>query len=169
MNVTKDSLIDLGFKEIPHFTITQNLVFDLGRNRSLAVGSVGTPNEVMFICQEEPPKTIESLVCVHNYDYDGYLTMQRVKDIIAGITGAIQVKKEKHKISASVNKKSKGKGINRHNLLPGVLLERKDGTGKNRTLWCISGGLYYFVDNTMGFHFSWIKEHFYIVQTNDQK
>lgn len=74
-------LIQLGFKALPHFTIGNNVVFDLGRGRHLSAGNVGTPNEMLFICQSEGVE-ITDLICIHNYDYDGYLTIEKVENII---------------------------------------------------------------------------------------
>lgn len=89
--MSRDELKELGFKEIPHFTITNSLIYDLGRERHLSIGCVGTPNEVVFICQSDHDdnKKIEDLVCVRNYDYDGYTTIEVIKNLISSITGRI--------------------------------------------------------------------------------
>lgn len=82
MNI--DRLIELGFKRLPHPAIGQPLIYNLNRNRVLSIGSFGTPNEVMFICQlnDEDNKKIDDLVCIHNYDYDGYLTEEKISLIL---------------------------------------------------------------------------------------
>lgn len=81
--MTNQDLISIGFKTIPHFTVMNNVVFDIGRDRHLNVGGVGTPNEVMFICQLDKKKKIYSdVICVHNWDYDGSLTIEKVNDLI---------------------------------------------------------------------------------------
>lgn len=86
--LTRDQVKKLGFYEIPHFTVMGNLNYDLGRNRLLSIGCVGTPNECLFIGQaQEDKKGYEDLVCLHNYDYDGYITIDKLKKIISGITG----------------------------------------------------------------------------------
>jgi hypothetical protein len=91
VNEYRLNLINLGFEEIPHFTITNNLIYDLGRNRHLSFGSIGTPNEMLFICETEEhnPQKIEGLIVLKNYDYDGYTTIENIKDIITAITGRI--------------------------------------------------------------------------------
>lgn len=85
--MTRDELIQIGFEEIPHFTVMNDIIYHLGRNRHLSIGCVATPNEVMYICETHraDPKQITDLVCLHNFDYDGYLTLEKVKTLIACI------------------------------------------------------------------------------------
>lgn len=82
--LTKNDLKKLGFKSLPHFTVLGSLIYDLGRHRHLSVGCVGTPNEVVFICSSdrENEKEITDLICLHNYDHDGYLTEEKVNQLI---------------------------------------------------------------------------------------
>lgn len=69
----REKLKQIGFKEIPHFTVMQNLIFDLGRNRELSFGNIGTPNETLYLCElNEGVDIISDLICLRNYDYDGY-------------------------------------------------------------------------------------------------
>ena len=87
--MTNQDLIAIGFKEIPHFTITNSVVYDLGRNRQLSAGCVGTPNEMLWICEtdDQNETKITDLVCIHNWDYDGALTIEKVKTLINAICG----------------------------------------------------------------------------------
>lgn len=87
--MTKEELIKMGFKEIPHFTITDSVIFDLGRNRHLSVGCIGTPNEMVFLCETDSDDStiITDLICVHNYDYDGYIKRRKVASLVNIITG----------------------------------------------------------------------------------
>jgi hypothetical protein len=85
MKLTHDLLLDLGFKPMPHFTIMGTMIFVLGRNRHLSIGNVGTPNEMMFVCQQEG-NTIIDLVCLHNYDYDGYLRPEKLVALMTALT-----------------------------------------------------------------------------------
>jgi hypothetical protein len=80
----RQELIDIGFKEIPHFTIGNSLIFDIGRFRYISVSSLGTANEFVWICQasRKDLSKVTDLVCIHNYDYDGYITLEKVKSII---------------------------------------------------------------------------------------
>jgi len=78
--ITRDRVLELGFKELPHFTVMDSLIYDLDRNRHLSLDCVGTPNEMLFICEvnEEHNKIIDDAVVLSNYDYDGYLTEERL-------------------------------------------------------------------------------------------
>lgn len=81
---------------MPHFTVANNMILDIGRNRHLSYGSVGRPNEMIFICEaaENDSNSITDLVCIHNYDHDGYMTMERLKMIIQGIAPNIESPKQ---------------------------------------------------------------------------
>ena len=82
--MTNDDLLELGFTEVPNFNIMNAVTFDLGRRRQLSAGDIGTPNEMVFLCEvdEEDPKKITDLICVHNYDYDGFLTKEKVTGLL---------------------------------------------------------------------------------------
>lgn len=82
--MTTDDLIRIGFKPIEHFTITNSHVYDLGRHRHISVGDVGTPNEMMWISETDDidSRIINELINLHNYDYDGFLTEDKVLNII---------------------------------------------------------------------------------------
>lgn len=81
--ITEDQLLYLEFTKIPHFTIGNDRIKDLGRNRYLSLGSLGTPNEMLFICEKNNSDDSypEEIICLHNYDYDGYLTFKKLKKI----------------------------------------------------------------------------------------
>lgn len=87
--MTNEDLIRIGFKKIPTLTIVDGVICDLGRDRQLLVGYVGTPNETVWITQskDDDYTIITDMVCLHNYDYDGYLTETKIKTIIMAITG----------------------------------------------------------------------------------
>ena len=61
-----------------------NSVFlDLGRNRILTAGCIGTTNEVICICEKSKVgNNFTDMICIHNYDYDGYITIDRIKLIV---------------------------------------------------------------------------------------
>ena len=77
-------LMDIGFKIANKSIILNSLRYDLGRGRHLSIGNFATPNETMFITQSDlyNDKKITDLVCIHNYDYDGYLTESKLKLIM---------------------------------------------------------------------------------------
>jgi hypothetical protein len=87
--MTNDDLIEIGFKKIPHFTIANSVIYPLGRHRHLSAGCVGTPNEMLWICEtdDQNETKINDLVCIHNWDYDGVLTIEKVKMLINTICG----------------------------------------------------------------------------------
>jgi len=88
MKLTEDFLLENGFEKVPYFTITNTIFKDLGRNRILSIGCVGTPNEMVWICEVDrtDPKKINDLVCLRNYDYDGYTTQEELLEIYSIIT-----------------------------------------------------------------------------------
>lgn len=87
VKLSEDILIEIGFERLPHFTVQNALIYKLGRNRHLSIGSVGTPNEMLYICESDNDdyRKITDLVCLHNYDYDGYLSKQKLETLISSI------------------------------------------------------------------------------------
>lgn len=85
--MTNDDLIVIGFQKIPHFTIANSVIYPLGRHRHLSAGCVGTPNEMLWICEtnDQDGTLVTDLICLHNYDYDGSLTIEKVQNIINAI------------------------------------------------------------------------------------
>lgn len=85
------NLIAMGFKELLHPTITASLTYDLGRNRQLSFGSIQTPNEMLYIYEvdEKDPIKIIDLICLRNYDYDGYTSIEQIKSLITFLTGRV--------------------------------------------------------------------------------
>lgn len=91
--ISKDDLLELGFQEIPHFTVMGSVVYELGRNRLLTVGCAGTPNETMFIVEKSKVGDhYTDLVCMHNHDYDGYLSKESVAALIEWFKNKKKVK-----------------------------------------------------------------------------
>ena len=88
--MTKEEAIKMGFKDLPHFTIQNIVIYDLGRNRQLSLGDANTPNEILFISELDAvnPKHVTDSVCLHNYDFEGVLSQDKVKSLISLIVGA---------------------------------------------------------------------------------
>ena len=82
--MTNEDLINMGFEKIPHFTVTNAMVYPLGRNRHLSAGCINTPNEMLWLCatDNKDETKVTDLVCVHNWDYDGALTIEKVETLI---------------------------------------------------------------------------------------
>jgi len=78
--IKREELLELGFYELPHFTIDNNMLYDLRNFRRLTIASIGTPNEILFIEEydSEVYQKINELIVLHNYDYDGYLTLDKL-------------------------------------------------------------------------------------------
>jgi len=85
--LSAEECLELGFERLQHFTVADNLIYQLGRNRHLSIGCVGTPNETLFICESDPKdyRKINDLICLHNYDYDGYLSKSKLQTLISSI------------------------------------------------------------------------------------
>lgn len=83
--VTEQDLLDIGFTKIPHFTVMNSLIYDLGRNRQLSVSNVGTPNEMFSISElnDKDKRKVTDVVILNNYDYDGYITIENLKTFIS--------------------------------------------------------------------------------------
>lgn len=87
--LTRDEVLNEGFSEITHLTLMNVLFYKLGRRRYLSFGCIGVPNEIMSICEvvdENNPKLIRDLVILHDFDYDGYMTLEKLRTIIKGLT-----------------------------------------------------------------------------------
>lgn len=84
MKITREELIALGFKPVETFTVMKPLIYKVGRGRFISVGDINTPNEFAFLCELSPcdDKKISDLICIHNYDFDGYLTKEKVVNIL---------------------------------------------------------------------------------------
>ena len=81
--LTNEDLINVGFKPYGHFSVMNAAYLDVGCGRHIKVCCVGTPNEVVFLVHQWGDTCEEQdLVCVHNFDYDGYLTMGKVMNIL---------------------------------------------------------------------------------------
>ena len=61
---------------------------DLGRDRNLSIGCVGTPNLIVFLEEVERNENGDvikknDLICVHNWDYDGELYLHQLQNLYA--------------------------------------------------------------------------------------
>lgn len=90
----REELLKIGFKEIPHFTIGNSLIYDLGRNRELSISCLSTPNEMVFICEKDnkDENKINDIICLRNFDYDGYTSLEDIKNIINSINPKLLLK-----------------------------------------------------------------------------
>lgn len=83
--LTRDYVLkNFGFSSTKHFTIGNTLTKGIGRNRVLSYSHIGTTSEMLIISEfdegfKRPPT--EDIV-LHNYDYDGYLTEERLRNLL---------------------------------------------------------------------------------------
>jgi len=89
MKLTKDYLISIGFKAIQKKTVMDSVIFDLGRNRHISVDLVGTISEKVFLCEVNHinPNEITDIICIHNYNYEGYLTEKKIMSLVNILSG----------------------------------------------------------------------------------
>lgn len=73
----KKILISLGFKQIKHLFL-EIFTLEIGRNRELSLHCLGTGNEMLFISEISNEKEITDTVVLHNFDYDGFLTEEKL-------------------------------------------------------------------------------------------
>lgn len=81
--MNKETLLQKGFTETPHLVLKAVFVLTVGRDRHISIGSLGTPNEIVFLNQRDRNAGITDMVCIHNYDYDGFLTEKKLDTIIS--------------------------------------------------------------------------------------
>ena len=85
---TYNNVTELGFAKIPTFTLLETYTLKLGRYRYLSLSSLGTPNEMIFICQtpKDDQSVVEDIVCLHNFDFDGNISLQKLSDLVKILT-----------------------------------------------------------------------------------
>lgn len=80
--LSNNDLLEIGFKSLSHFTVGQQSKYLLSRRRYLSAMCVGTPNETIWLGVKDKNSEITDMVCVHNADYDGYITAEKLKELI---------------------------------------------------------------------------------------
>lgn len=83
--LTPDILLRCGFAQMPHFTIGNIMDIKLGRSRTLSVSCVGSPNEMVFIIEEEITK-VKNIIVARNYDYDGKTYLHHLQNLYTDFT-----------------------------------------------------------------------------------
>ena len=84
MNLIEQQLCEIGFRKPNRGKLEVSYKYPLGRGRFLSAMCLGTPNESVWLCykEDEGNTEIDDLICMHNYDYDGKLTKEKVKYLI---------------------------------------------------------------------------------------
>lgn len=85
--MNEKQLLEIGFEKVPHFTVMNSLTYDIGKGRFLSIGCIGEANECLFLCfyereNEGKNKPVDDIITLHNYDWTGLLTMDKLKYLI---------------------------------------------------------------------------------------
>ena len=84
--LTEDMLLKAGGYKLPHMTVTDSVLFDIGRDRILSIGCIEDCNQMAWL-QHIEGKKVTDLVCIHNYDYDGWLYLHTFQNLFKSLTG----------------------------------------------------------------------------------
>lgn len=84
--LTEEILLKCGAKKLPHFTVTNCHLLDLGRNRFLSFSDMNNANQMVWL-QTIDESRITDLVCVHNYDYNGKMMLHQLQNLYFALTG----------------------------------------------------------------------------------
>ena len=89
--MSNEEFLSIGFVEYTHKVLNGNMRYELGRGREITIQNLGNPNEFVWLVQidSENETQITDLICLHNYDFDGYLTLEKIKMLITAITGRV--------------------------------------------------------------------------------
>lgn len=82
--IKDEELIELGFYKFQYiYTV---YIYELGNGKHLSLSNFGTSNESLFICDGENIQNPKDIICIHNYNYHGYMTLSKLKLIVALLT-----------------------------------------------------------------------------------
>lgn len=84
MNLLERQLVEIGFVKPNKENLEFSYKYHLGKGRFLSAMSIGAGNECVWLCykDDEESKEIDDLICMHNYDYDGRLTIEKMLYLI---------------------------------------------------------------------------------------
>lgn len=86
--LTEDWLVKLGFKGYSHFTVMNSKYIELGRGREISIGCVGTPNEMVYLIElDVDGRTINDIITLRNFDYDGRTYVHQLQNLYYALTG----------------------------------------------------------------------------------
>lgn len=86
----RKELIKLGFEELPHKTLGNFLIYKIiskhNKTRIISIGFLQTPNEIVSIGELKSNNLdYEDLTVISNFDYDGYITLERIVFLLKGL------------------------------------------------------------------------------------
>lgn len=85
-SLTPEILEKCGFERLSHFTVQDVMDIDAGRGRVISIGCVGTPNEMIFI-NEEDGDLVNQVIVARNFDYDGKTYLHQLQNLYFALTG----------------------------------------------------------------------------------
>ena len=70
-------------KKVNGKNILNTIYFEIGRDRIISIGNIGTPNEMIWLCEVDryDKQKNNDLVCLHNYDYDGKMMLHKFQNL----------------------------------------------------------------------------------------
>lgn len=80
--IANTDLESIGFKPLKHFSVGQQSKLQLSRRRYLSAMCIGQGNESIWLGHKDKNGVITDLICVHNRDYDGFITLGKLKELI---------------------------------------------------------------------------------------
>jgi hypothetical protein len=86
ITLTSEILEMCGFSQLPHFTVQNLWNKNIGRDRVISIACVGTPNEIIFLNEEQPPE-VKNIIVLRNYDYDGKTYLHQLQNLYFALTG----------------------------------------------------------------------------------
>jgi hypothetical protein len=91
MTLTKEILITNGFEPLPHKNLLNSLNLDLGHRKVLSVSLLGTGNQMIsvFEVNMSDNKVIDDMVVLSNYDYHGFMSVDRFAALFFALTGKV--------------------------------------------------------------------------------
>lgn len=84
MNSLEQQLVEIDFLKPDKNKLEFTYKYHLSRGRFLSAMCIGGGNECVFLCykDDEDSEEIDDLICLHNYDYDGRLTIEKMLYLI---------------------------------------------------------------------------------------
>ena len=98
--LSNSDLESIGFKSLGHFTGGDQVKFHLSRGRYLSAMCVGQGNESVWLCHKDRDGEITDLICVHNRDYDGFITLEKLNALIEWFGGSGRCKNNRIRLQS---------------------------------------------------------------------
>lgn len=80
--LSNSDIISIGFKPSSRFAVGKQCLYQLSRSRYLSAMCIGQGNESVWLCHKGKGSEITDIICIHNRDYDGFITLEKLKTLI---------------------------------------------------------------------------------------